>query len=149
MARVGLRSFAVAAATLALTVALPAAAAERPSVKITSVTVKRTKPDGRYAGTVNVRLRLCISVGPQAHWRVQERRTVGGRTKASARWNDPLGVDLTQIYPRECVSNYVIGWAVPTKLIRGAGTYAVTIRARDGYGKWSAPVGFSVKAGGP
>jgi hypothetical protein len=68
---------------------------------------------------------------------------------ASYRWIDPLGVDLTQIYPRTCASNYLIGWAIRARLISRPGTYIVTIRVRDGYGKWSNSIGASMKAALP
>jgi len=98
---------------------------------------------------VDLKVRLCVSVGPRAIFSVRERRSDGGKTKAGYRWVDPLGVDLTRVYPRECVSNYIIGWAIKTQLIARPGTYSVVIRVRDGYGKWSEPVSFSVKAGTP
>ncbi len=132
---------------LLLALSLPAAAAEKPSLELRSVTVKRYKPSGTFAGASTVRLRLCLSTGPGAYISVHEKRSVGGKTKASNRWNDPLGVDLTRVYPRECVPNYLISWAVETRLISGPGTYSVSIRVRDGYGVWTSPVSFSVKAG--
>jgi hypothetical protein len=97
---------------------------------------------GRPAGTVDLRARICLSNGPRALLAVRETRTLHGVRQATTSWSDPLGVDLTRIYPYACVSGYVMSWILKPKL-RGPGTYRATIRLRDGYGQWSAPIAFS------
>lgn len=130
---------------LAVGVAGAAAVVERqpPMVTLSSVTVKRSAASGGYAGSVDVRVRVCLSVGPGAVFVIEEKRKVSGMTKASDRWVDPLGVDLDRVYPYECVSGYQLSWTRKARL-SGPGTYAVTIRVRDGYRSVSAPVSFSV-----
>jgi hypothetical protein len=142
----------LALATLALLIPLTlpaeAAAAKAPSAVITSVAVKRTAPSDGFAGSVDVRLRLCESVGPGATILVRETRKIGTLTKASERWSDPTGVDLTRIYPYGCVSNYQVSWALKSRFV-GPGTYTITIRIRDGYGRLSRPASFSLQPGLP
>jgi hypothetical protein len=133
---------------LALTLAIPAAARpEPPRLTLASVTVKRTAPKGGYAGSVSVRVRWCASVGPGAALVVQESRRVGSVTKARDRWTDPLGVDLDRVQPYDCVSGYLLSWAVKSRLFAGPGVYGVAIRVRDGLGKLSAPLSLSLRPG--
>jgi hypothetical protein len=127
----------------------PSWAAGGPSISLSRVTIERTKPDGGYAGTVDLKFRLCAIIGPRAVILVREARVLGGVTKASYNWLDPLGVDLDRVYPYACEPNYQASWIVKTRLIRGPGTYTVSIRVRDGYGRVSAPISFSLKAGAP
>ncbi|MCS7007505.1 MAG: hypothetical protein RMM28_08980 [Thermoleophilia bacterium] len=131
---------------------LPALAEEPPpSLSLISVSIKRDlrSTGDRFAGVAEFRVRLCVSNGPRAMFQIRERRTVGGKPVVSEQWINPLGVDLAEIYPRTCVSNYLVSWAIKARLIGRPGTYSVTIRVRDGYGRWSNPVGASIKAGTP
>ena len=137
----------LAVATLAGVVVAAAPAAAAPKLELTSVTVKRTPPDGGFAGVVTIRVRLCLSVGPRAQLITTETRRVGSVTKAHGQQVEPLGVDLDKVSPYACVSNYMASWALQTRFAIGGGTYSVTIRARDGYGKLSAPIAFSVRPG--
>ena len=89
---------------------------------------------------------ICESVGPGATLLVRETRKVGTLTTASKRWSDPTVVDLTRIYPYRCVSNYQVLWALKSRFV-GPGTYIVTIRIRDGYGRLSRPASFSLQPG--
>jgi hypothetical protein len=90
-----------------------------------------------------VHLRLCLSNGPGALISVDERPSAGGVTSASDHWSDPTGVDLTRVYAYGCVSAYQIAWALKPRFV-AAGT--ATIRAKDGHGRWSTPVSFSVSS---
>ena len=64
--------------------------------------------------------------------------------KARGTTIDPLGVDLGKIYPYRC-SNYQIGWLVEARLVLGVGTYSARLRVRDGRGRLSAPLAFTVR----
>ena len=97
------------------------------------------------AKRTRVKFRLCISVGPRAVLLTRETRSIGGVVKATATSLDPLGVDLDHVYPYDCVNNYGSSWIVQSRLLVGGGTYAVSIRARDGYGRMSSPLVFSVR----
>ena len=57
---------------------------------------------------------------------------------------DELGVDLAKIYPYRC-SKYQIGWLAEARFVVGGGIYSATLRVRDGRGRLSAPVAFSVR----
>jgi hypothetical protein len=131
---------------VAAVLAVSASAAEPLStVTLTSLTVKRAAVHDGFAGTVSLRFRLCLSVGPRAALITRETRKVAGVTKAQATSLDPLGVDLTRVYPYDCANNYESSWIVPARLLVGGGTYSVNLRARDGYGRMSAPLLFSVR----
>lgn len=112
-----------------------AAATASPKVTLTAITFKK--------GTVDLRFRLCLSVGPRAVILTRETRRVGGRVVAANSAVDPLGVDMRDIAPYGCVSNYTSGWIVNRNLI-GPGTYTMTLRVRDGYGILSKAVSFSI-----
>jgi hypothetical protein len=121
--------------------------ARRPTLTITSVKVTRTTTAPGYAGTVDLRVRLCASIGPRAVLLTRQWRAVGRVKKASANDIDPLGVDLTKVYPYSCTSDYQMSWIVPTRLLVGGGTYYVSVRVRDGYGRLSAPASFTLRQG--
>ena len=123
-----------------------AAAANAPSAVISSVAVKHTARAAGFAGAVDARLRMCLSVGPRAVVLVEETRMLGTLTTASERWRDPLGVDLDQVRPYACVDDYRLSWALKSRFV-GPGTYAVRIRIRDGYGRLSKAVSFSLQPG--
>lgn len=143
------RRAALIGVVLSLALPTPAAArAESPRLELASVSVRRTAPSAGFAGSVSLRLRVCASIGPRAVIVVQESRRVGGVTKARDRWSDPLGVDLDQVQPYECVSGYRLAWAARSRLFVGPGIYNATIRVRDGYGKVSAPVSLTLRPGG-
>src|SRR3954470_22480262 len=86
-----------------------------PNVSLSSVTFKN--------GTIDVRFRMCLSVGPKAVVLTREIRRFGGRMVASASSGDPLGVDMTGVAAYSCVSNYMESWLVKKSLL-GHGTYA-------------------------
>jgi hypothetical protein len=134
-----------AAAALVLIASAPSAAkAVRadgpPTLTLTSVSVKR-KPSG-----VTAYLNFCLSPGPGAAVITTETRKVGRRVVARDVSNDPLGVDLSTVQPRECVTRWLESWVVPGRLM-GAGTYSVSIRVKDGYAQLSKAVGFSFLPG--
>ena len=129
--------------------ALPAraAAAQAPTAVISSVAVKHTAPaSSGYAGSVEVRLRICLNVGPRAVLLVDETRKLGTVTRASESWRDPLGVDLDRVRPYACLNDYVVSWALRSRFV-GPGTYTVHIRIRDGYGRLSKAASFSLQPG--
>lgn len=136
----------VVAVALAAALALPAAAAEPwPTITLTSVTVKRTPVRDGFAGTVSLRFRLCLNVGPRAVLITRQVRKLAGRTKAKEAATDPLGVDLDKVYPYECVPDYRLSWAVPARFLLGGGTYYVDVHVRDGFVRVSRPVLFSMR----
>jgi hypothetical protein len=140
---------ALAAFALVAPLALPAraAAAQAPTAVISSVAVKHTaRASSGYAGTVEVRLRICLNAGPRAVLLVDETRMLGTVTRASESWRDPLGVDLDRIRPYACFGNYVLSWALKSRFL-GPGTYTVRIRVRDGYGRLSNTASFSLQPG--
>ena len=57
---------------------------------------------------------------------------------------DELGVDLGKIYPYRC-SMYQIGWLAETRFVVGGGSYSAKLRVRDGRGRLSAPLAFTVR----
>ena len=133
-----------AVASLAVSAAAPAASTA-PTLTMQSLTIKREKPRDGFAGTVSLRVRICLSVGPKAQLVTAEARTAGSAVKAKGTSIEPLGVDLTKISAFACTSNYLISWAVRSRFLVGGGTYAATIRLRDGYGRVSAPLAFGVR----
>ncbi len=64
--------------------------------------------------------------------------------KARGTTIDALGVDLEKIYPYRC-SNYQIGWLVEARFVVGGGSYLARLRVRDGRGRLSAPLAFTVR----
>jgi hypothetical protein len=38
-----------------------------------------------------------------------------------------------------------MSWIVPSRFLAGRGSYFVTVRVRDGYGRVSAPAAFSMR----
>ena len=118
-----------------------------PVLSLSSVTVKRTAPSNGYGGSVTAYMRICLSAGPRAQLLTREWRAVGSRVVARAESVDPLGVDLDRVYPYECAPRYMSSWIVPTRVIAGPGTYYVSFRLRDGYGRTTAPVSFSFHGG--
>jgi hypothetical protein len=64
--------------------------------------------------------------------------------KARGTTIDELGVDLGKIYPYRC-SKYQIGWLVEARFVVGGGTYSARLRVRDGRGRLSAPLAFTVR----
>jgi len=73
---------------------------------------------------------------------LSEQRTLRGVEKASHDWI-PRGVEPTRIYPFACRTGWRVNWLLEPGL-RGPGTYEVTIRVRDAYGRWTPRVAFSV-----
>jgi hypothetical protein len=90
-------------------------------------------------------VRLCLSNGPGAVIIARETRKLRGRTKAVAVFRDPLAVDVPEIAPYECVSRYQLSWLVPARLVTGGGTYSVSSRVRDAYGKLSGATLFTLR----
>jgi len=121
---------------LLLTGRTAAATPRPPSLEIGKATVDRV------AHTVDLRLRICFSSGPRALIAVSERRTLRGVEKASSHWI-PRGVEPTRIYPFSCRTGWRLNWLLEPHL-NGPGTYEVTIRVRDAYGRWTPRVAFSV-----
>lgn len=145
--KLGLTLMLAIVVAVVVIISAEAGTSPRPSLSLSTVTVKRTPPSDGWAGTVNVTMRLCASIGPRAQLLTRQWRAVGARVVARGDFPDPLGVDLDRIYPYECASKYTAGWLVPAKLLSGPGTYNVSIRVRDGYGRLSAPVSFSFHGG--
>ena len=101
-----------------------------PTFTISSVSVNASR------ATVDVRGRLCVSVGPGAVVITREERRVGSKLVARKTWTDPLGVDVEEIYPRECVNGWRMSWLTGKRFVQaGPGVCRVTIRVRDGYGR--------------
>jgi hypothetical protein len=98
-----------------------------------------------FAGKTTIRVRFCAEIGPHAVLLIRETRKTRGSTKASASSQEPLGVDLDRVQPYGCVRRFVVAWLVPAKLLRGTGTYSVTVRLRDGRGRLTRPIGFSLR----
>ncbi|MGH3084094.1 MAG: hypothetical protein ACRDNP_08560 [Gaiellaceae bacterium] len=64
--------------------------------------------------------------------------------KARGTTIDELGVDLGKIYPYRC-STYQIGWLAEARFVVGGGSYSAKLRVRDGRGRLSAPLAFTVR----
>ena len=118
-----------------------------PTLSPISASVTVSKPLDGDAGKALIRVRFCAEIGPRAALLVRETRKVGGSIKASASSVEPLGVDLQRILPYRCFRNYVVAWLVRAKLLVGGGTYAMTVRLRDGHGRLTRPIGFSLRSG--
>ena len=138
----------LAVLALATPLLLPgrADAARAPTAVLTSVAVKHTARSNGFAGTVAARLRICLSVGPRAVLLIEETRRVGTVTRARESWREPLGVDLDRVRPYACIGNYALSWALESRFV-GPGSYTVRIRVRDGYGRLSDSVSFSLQPG--
>ena len=137
---------ALACLLLSSVLVLPAAAAEPlPTITLTSLTIKRSEARDGFAGTVSIRFRMCLNAGPRAAIITRETRKVGATTKARRTSLEPLGVDLDDVYAYDCAANQSVAWAVPSRLFLGGGTYSADVRVRDGYGRLSAPVLFSIR----
>lgn len=124
-----------------------AGSVSEPTLSPISASVTVSKPRDGDAGKALIRVRFCAEIGPRAALLVRETRKVGGSTKASASSVEPLGVDLQRILPYRCFRNYVVAWLVRAKLLVGGGTYAVTVRLRDGHSRLTRPIGFSLRSG--
>lgn len=107
-----------------------------PSLQIVKATVDRA------AHTVDLRLRICFSAGPRALIAVTERRSLHGVEKASNHWV-PRAVEPTRIYPFSCNDHWRVNWLLKPRL-SGPGTYTVSLRVRDAYGRWTPGVTLSV-----
>src|SRR5262245_9501032 len=149
--RLGLRMQATKAGTLLAALAVAATLAgsgatqnRRPEIVLKSLTFKRTAVRGGFAASSDLRVRLCLSRGPRAAITTREVRRVGSAVKARGTRVDPLGVDLEKIYPYRC-SMFQIGWLVEARFVVGGGTYSARLRVRDGYGRLSAPLAFTVR----
>ena len=64
--------------------------------------------------------------------------------KARGTTIDELGGDLGKFRPYRC-SNYQIGSLVEARFVLGGGTYSARLRVRDGRGRLSAPLAFTVR----
>lgn len=136
-------TFAVSASALAS----PVAGSAPPTLSPISASVTITDPRDDDAGRALIRVRFCAEIGPRAVLLIRETRKVGGSTKASGSSVEPLGVDLVRVLPYRCFRNYAVAWLVRAKLLVGGGTYAVTVRLRDGHGRLTRPIGFSLRSG--
>jgi hypothetical protein len=108
-----------------------------PSLAIVKATVDRA------AQTVDLRLRICFSSGPRSLISVSERRDLHGVARASNDWTVPRGVKPMRIYPFACRTGWQVNWLLKPRL-SGPGTYKVTIRVRDAYGRWTPQAAVSV-----
>jgi hypothetical protein len=106
-----------------------------PTVQILRATLDRN------VHTVDLRVRICFSAGPRAQVAITEHRTFHGR-HATHRWA-PRGEDPTRVSPFTCRTGWRLNWLLEPRL-RGPGTYTATIRVRDGFGRWSPAVAFTV-----
>ena len=135
----------LAALATAATLAGPSAAqTRRPEIDLQTVTFKRTAVRYGFAASVELHVRLCLSVGPRAAITTREVRRVGSAVRSRGVRVDPLGVDLEKIKPYRC-SRLEIGWLVESRFVVGGGTYTARLRVRDGYGRLSAPLAFTVR----
>jgi hypothetical protein len=135
----------LAALAAAAALAGPAATQDRrPEIVLKSLTFKRTAVRGGFAASIDLRVRLCLSRGPRAVMTTREVRRVGSVVKARGTTIDELGVDLGKIYPYRC-SMYQIGWLAESRFVVGGGTYSARLRVRDGRGRLSAPLAFTVR----
>ena len=135
----------IAALAAAATLASPSAAQDRrPEIVLQSLDFKRTAVRGGFAASADLRVRLCLSVGPGAVITTHESRRVGSVVKARGTTIDELGGDLGKIRPYRC-SNYQIGWLVEARFVLGGGIYSARLRVRDGRGRLSAPLTFTVR----
>lgn len=135
----------LAALTTAAALAGPSATQNRrPEIVLKSLTFKRTAVRDGFAASSDLRVRLCLSRGPRAAITTREVRRVGSVVKVRGTTIDPLGVDLGKIYPYRC-SQYQIGWLVESRFVVGGGTYSARLRVRDGRGRLSAPLTFTVR----
>jgi hypothetical protein len=135
----------LAALAAAATLAGPAGTQNRrPELVLKSLTFKRTAVRGGFAAGSDLRVRLCLNRGPRAVITTREVRRVGSVVKVRGTSVDPLGVDLEKIYPYRC-SMYQIGWLVEARFVLGGGTYSARLRVRDGRGRLSAPLNFTVR----
>ena len=140
--KVGVLLAAVAAAA---TLAGPSATqVRRPEIALKSLTFKRTAVRNGFAASIDLGVRLCLSRGPRAVITTHEQRRRGSVVKARGTTVDPLGVDLGKIYPYRC-SQYQIGWLVEARFVVGGGSYSARLRVRDGRGRLSAPLAFTVR----
>jgi hypothetical protein len=138
----------VIALSVVLTLAGQGDSATRaPLLSLKSVTIIRSATRDGFGGSVEMRVRMCANMGPRAAFFTTEWRSVGARVVARAQDVDPLGVDLSHVYPYDCTAEYKLSWAVKTILIRGRGTYHVTIRLRDGYGHLTPPISAAFQGG--
>jgi hypothetical protein len=135
----------LAALAAATTLAGPSAAQDRrPEIVLNSLAFKRTAVRAGFAASVDLRVRLCLSVGPRAVITTREERRVGSVVKARGITIDELGGDLGKIRPYRC-SAYQIGWLPEARFVVGGGTYSARLRVRDGRGRLSAPLAFTVR----
>ena len=135
----------LAALVAAATLAGPSATQDRrPEIVLKSLAFKRTAVRDGFAASIDLRVRLCLSVGPRAVITTREERRVGSVVKARGTTVDELGVDLGKIYPFRC-SKYQIGWLVEKRFVVGGGSYSAKLRVRDRHGRVSAPLAFTVR----
>jgi hypothetical protein len=106
-----------------------------PTVQIMRATLDRN------AHTVDLRVRICYSAGRRAQVTIIERRTFHGR-HTTHRWA-PRGEEPTRVSRFTCRTGWRLNWLLEPRL-RGPGTYTATIRVRDGFGRWSPAVAFTV-----
>jgi len=92
--------------------------------------------------TVVVLMVVCLANGPGAKIVTTETLRRGTRVVARQTMVDPLGVDLTRTYSWQC-DDVESGWLRADKFF-GRGTYVVTMKLVDGFGRGSRTVGFSV-----
>ena len=134
-----------ASGTVAATLASPSATqSRRPEIVVKSLTFKRLAVRGGFGASIELSVRLCLSRGPRAVITTHEERRRGSVVRARGTTVDRLGVDLGRIYPYRC-SSYQIGWLVETRFVVGGGTYLARLRVRDGHGRLSAPLAFTVR----
>jgi hypothetical protein len=135
----------LAALAAAATLAGPSATQDRrPEIVLKSLTFKRTAVRDGFAASIDLRVRMCLSRGPRAVITTREERRVGSVVKARGTTVDELGVDLGKIYPYRC-SMYQIGWLAEARFVVGGGSYSAKLRVRDGRGRLSAPLAFTVR----
>jgi hypothetical protein len=135
----------IAALSAAATLACPSAAQNRrPEIVLESLAFKRTAVRGGFGARIDLRVRLCLRRGPRAAITTREERRVGSVVKARGTSIDELGVDLGKIYPYRC-SKYQIAWLAEARFVVGRGTYSAKLRVRDGRGRLSAPLAFTVR----
>ena len=135
----------IAALAAAATLASPSATQDRrPEIALESLAFKRTAVRGGFSASVDLPVRLCLSVCRGAVITTRESRRVGSVVKARGITIDELGVDLGKIRPYRC-SNYQLGWLVEARFVLGGGIYSARLRVRDSRGRLSAPLAFTVR----
>ncbi|MGH3133059.1 MAG: hypothetical protein ACRDNY_04850 [Gaiellaceae bacterium] len=120
------------------------ATVQPPNIRAINAAVTISPPKDGFAGTARIRVKFCAEIGPRALIRIHETRKIGASIKASRKSVARLGAGVDRIQPYRCARR-TVRWRVPSRLLVGGGTYSVNVRVRDGRGRLSQPLGFSLR----